>query len=119
MVPSNAGASLAPGTGSFANANSLYPVNGGYFVVEAPASLTDPTGCTWSNGGWGQGSYMGPYGGFDQPRHASQGGTIVFVDGHTKFMTAGQAAAGTNWSVNATNSSITITDMNKYLWDLR
>jgi len=112
-----AGASLEPGSGSFAGANSLYPTHGGYMAVEAPAGETDPTGCTWSNGAWGQGSYMGPYGGFDQPRHQNQGGTLVFCDGHTKFTTAGQAAAGTSWNVNATNTDIVITDRTKYMWN--
>jgi prepilin-type N-terminal cleavage/methylation domain-containing protein/prepilin-type processing-associated H-X9-DG protein len=113
------GASLAPGDGSFAGANNLYPVHGGFFAVEAPAGLTTPEGCTWSNGGWGQGSYMGPYGGFEQPRHQNVGGNVTFVDGHVKFMTAGRAAAGTNWTPNTYNYDIVVTDRNQYIWDLR
>lgn len=114
-----AGTALAQGRGSFADVSSLYPVNGGEFRVFAPASLTTPEGCTWSNAGWGQGSLMGPYGGFEQPRHNSQGGTVCFVDGHVKWMTAGALAAGTNWSVNRENDDIRVTDRNQYLWDLQ
>jgi len=113
------GASLAPGTGSFANANSLYPIHGGYYYLFAPATETTPEGCVWSNGGWGQGSLMGPYGGFEQPRHTDQGGNLSFVDGHTKFMTAGRAAAGTNWTPTRQNSAVQVLDRSQYIWDLQ
>jgi len=113
------GASLYPGSGSFANANSLYPVNGGYYYLFAPATETTPEGCVWSNGGWGVGSLMGPYGGFEQPRHGDQGGNLTFVDGHSKFMSAGNAAAGTNWTVTTANSSVQVVDRSRYIWDLQ
>jgi len=113
------GSALAPGTGSFAGANSLYPDKGGMNTLEAPATLTTPEGCTWSNGAWGQGSYIGPYGGFEQPRHSNMVGTLTFADGHTKAMTAGRAAAGTNWTPTITNSSIVVTDRTQYIWDLQ
>jgi len=113
------GSSFAPGTGSWAGGRTLEPVGGGYYYLFAPATLNTPEGCVWSNGGWGQGSFMGPYGGFEAPRHKDQGGTLVFVDGHTKFMTAGRAAAGTNWTVNTANSSVTVVDRNQYIWDLQ
>ena len=114
-----AGCSLAPGTGSFAGANSLYPVNGGYYAISSPAILTTPEGCAYSNAGWGQGSYLGPYGGVEQPRHSDQGAETAFCDGHVKFMKAGQLAAGTNWTVNTKNSAIVVTDRTQYLWDLQ
>ena len=108
-----------PGQGSFfGTGNALYPAHGGYYPAPAPASLTTPEGCTYSNAGWGQGSYMGPYGGFEQLRHVNRGGQVCFVDGHVKFMTAGQLAAGTDWNVNKQNSDIHVTDRNQYLWDL-
>ncbi len=113
-----AGAALAVGTGSFANANALYPVNGGYYYLFAPATETTPEGCVWSNGGWGQDSLMGPYGGFEQVRHGNMGGLVSFCDGHTKFMSAGRLAQGTDWNVNKSNSDIHVTDRNLYLWDL-
>lgn len=113
------GSSLAAGSGAFTGANGLYPEGGGYLYLFSPAIQTTPEGCDWSNSGWGQGSLMGPYGGFEQKRHADQGGTLTFVDGHSKFLTAGKAAAGTNWTVNAANSSIVVTDRNQYIWDLQ
>ena len=108
-----------PGQGSFfGKGNALYPAHGGYYPALSPASLTTPEGYTYTNAGWGQGSYMGPYGGFEQLRHAGRGGQVCFVDGHVKFMTAGQLAAGTDWNVNKQNSDIHVTDRNQYLWDL-
>jgi prepilin-type N-terminal cleavage/methylation domain-containing protein/prepilin-type processing-associated H-X9-DG protein len=113
------GTSGAAGQGSFfGTGNALYPVNGGEFRLCAPATLTTPEGCTFSNAGWGQGSLMGPFGGFEQPRHGGQGGNLIFADGHVKFMTAGRAAAGTNWTVTTQNSAVVVTDRNQYLWDL-
>jgi prepilin-type N-terminal cleavage/methylation domain-containing protein/prepilin-type processing-associated H-X9-DG protein len=113
------GNSLEPGAGSFEGANSLYPLHGGYFPANSPAAVTDSQICAYSNGGWGQNGFMGPYGGFEQPRHNNEGGEVCFCDGHVKFMTAGALAAGTNWSPNASNTAITITDRNQYLWDLQ
>ena len=109
---------LTPSASFFGTGNALYPPHGGYYPAPAPATLTTPEGCTYSNAGWGQGSYMGPYGGFEQLRHAGRGGQVCFVDGHVKFMTAGQLAAGTDWNVNTPNSSVHVTDRNQYLWDL-
>lgn len=113
------GAALANGTGSFAGANSSYPEKGGYYYLLAPATLNTPEGCVWSNGGWGQGSFMGPYGGFEQPRHGNMVGTITFCDGHTKAMNAGRAAAGTNWTPTISNTAVVVTDRNQYIWDLQ
>ncbi|MEP6757129.1 MAG: DUF1559 domain-containing protein [Chthonomonadales bacterium] len=98
---------------------SLYPLNGGYYYLLAPATLTTPEGCIWGNGGWGQGSFMGPYGGFEQPRHGNMGGHIVFCDSHVKFMSAGRAAAGTDWTVNTLNTNVHVIDRNQYIWDLQ
>lgn len=112
------GAGLAAGSGSFMGANSLYPQNGGYYYLLAPATLTTPEGCVWSNGGWGQGSFMGAFGGFEQPRHGNMGGNLTFVDGHSKFMTAGRVAGGTNWTPETTNNQIQVIDRNQYMWDL-
>ncbi len=53
------GAALANGPGSFSGANSLYPEGGGYYFLLAPATLTTPEGCTYSNGGWGTGQFHG------------------------------------------------------------
>ena len=113
------GSSLERGTGAFTEANALYPLHGGYYYLFSPGAYTDGrVKCRYSNSGWGQGSLMGPYGGFEQLRHGTQGGNIGFCDGHVKFMSAGALAAGTNWTPTSTNSAITITDLNQYLWDL-
>ena len=118
-----AGSALEPGKGTFAGANSLYPIHGGYYPLESPAALTANINgqydtCPYTNGAWGQGSYMGPYGGFEQLRHSGMGGNVSFCDGHTKFMGAGRLAAGTNWTPTITNSAIVITDRSQYLFDL-
>jgi len=113
------GCALAPGSGSFAGSNSLYPPYGGYFFGTSPAIETTPEGCAFANSGWGQGSFNGPYGGWEQPRHQDQGGNGLFCDGHVRTMTAGQAAAGTNWNPNLRNTQIVVKDRNQYLWDLQ
>jgi prepilin-type N-terminal cleavage/methylation domain-containing protein/prepilin-type processing-associated H-X9-DG protein len=113
------GSSLEPGSGSWAGSDTAYPVHGGYYPVEAPGIYNSPDGCAFSGGGWGQGSYMGPYGGFEQPRHGNVGGAVCFVDGHVKFMTAGRLAAGTDWSVDRANTDVHIVDRSQYLWDLQ
>lgn len=107
------------GTGSFSiPPDNLYFRNGGGDRVYSPASRTDSRlACRFTNSGWGQGSLTGPYGGFEQPRHGGMGGTVVFVDGHAKFMSAGKLAAGTDWSPDKLNTNIFITDRNQYLWD--
>lgn len=51
-------------------------------------------------------------------RNADQG-TFAFVDGHVKSMTAGQAAAGTNWTSTSTVTSVQITDRSLYHWELQ
>jgi len=112
------GVGLSPGQGSWAGINPLHPVNGGYFLATAPASVSTTDLCTGSDGGWGQGGYLGPYGGFETPRHGGRGGNVCFVDGHVRTMTAAQLAAGTNWDPTRRNSEIVITDRSRYLWDL-
>jgi hypothetical protein len=34
-------------------------------------------------------------------------------------MTAGRAAAGTNWNPNIANTNVVILDRSQYLWDLQ
>jgi len=114
------GTALAAGTGSFANANANYPIGGGYYYLFAPATETTPEACVWSNGAWGQGSLMGPYGGFESTRHGgNMGGLVAFCDGHVKFMTAGRLAQGTDWDPTKQNTNIHVIDRNLYLWDLQ
>lgn len=44
---------------------------------------------------------------------------ITFVDGHAKKMSPGALAAGTNWTPTRVATSVTFTDITKYLWDLQ
>ncbi len=111
------GISLAPGPGSFANRNSLYPERGGYYYAPAPATLGSKDGCTYPYSGWGVGSFLGPYGGFDGTRHGGKG-CVLFVDGHAKIMSPQQLAAGTDWSSLQPNNQIKVTNRSLYLWDL-
>jgi len=112
--------------------------NAGYYdskTAESPA-IVGPTsvGCGLTNGGWGVNSY-GDYttlpgtsfpvvppdvtgtGDFD-PRH-TKGGNVSFCDGHVKWYTPGNLAAGTNWAVGMPNTSIEITNLSQYLWSLK
>jgi prepilin-type N-terminal cleavage/methylation domain-containing protein/prepilin-type processing-associated H-X9-DG protein len=93
-------------------------------TAESPAGVKASDCCTWSNGGWGVGSYgddgaSNPtYTGDFDPRH-TDGGNVDFVDGHAKWMTPGALAAGTNWRKGIANTDIQIVDRSQYLWDLQ
>jgi len=112
------GVSLASGSGSWAGRSGLYPERGGFCLVSAPATVGSADTCPASFGGWGAGSYLGPYGGFEAPRHGGKG-VVLFVDGHIKAMTPEQLAAGTNWTPTTPNNQVVITDRTRYLWDLQ
>jgi prepilin-type N-terminal cleavage/methylation domain-containing protein/prepilin-type processing-associated H-X9-DG protein len=112
------GVALAPGVGSLAGRDSLHPPMGGFCAVHAPGTATATDVCARSDLGWGQGGRLGPYGGFEQPRHHGLGGNVAFVDGHVRFLSAYQLAAGTNWSVALANTATRVTDRTRYLWDL-
>lgn len=113
-----AGVSLAAGPNALAGSNSLYPVNGGYYQINAPATLGQKDTCSQFDSGWGVGSNLGPYGGFECTRHGGRG-AVLFVDGHVRTMTATQLAAGTNWSPSTPNNQVVVTDRSQYLWDLQ
>jgi prepilin-type processing-associated H-X9-DG protein len=95
------------------------------YTAESPAIITVPDVCGWSNGGWGAGAFgddptsvSNPtYTGDFDPRHTS-GGNVAFCDGHTKWMTPGALAAGTNWHVGVKNTQLVVTDYSQYLWSL-
>jgi prepilin-type processing-associated H-X9-DG protein len=96
------------------------------WYVDSPAAIWAPDCCTYSNGGWGRGSWgdtlnyaSNPTGtGQFAPRHTG-GGNVAFCDGHVKFFTPGSLAAGTNWRKDIGNGAIQIIDRNQYLWDLQ
>lgn len=111
-----AGIGLEPGSGSWAGTSSLYPVRGGYYAAPSPAGVG--LNLSSGEGGWGQGCILGPYGGFEAPRHDGRG-NVLFLDGHVRAMTAEQLAAGTNWTPAAVNSRIQVTDPDRYVWDLQ
>lgn len=112
------GVSIASGPGSWVGRSPLYPERGGYCMVAAPASVGTADTCSLSYGGWGVGSYLGAYGGFEAPRHGGRG-TVLFADGHVKNMTPEQLAVGTNWTPTTPNNQVVVTDRERYLWDLR
>jgi prepilin-type N-terminal cleavage/methylation domain-containing protein/prepilin-type processing-associated H-X9-DG protein len=106
----------------------------GYFTsyeIDSPACNQDFRNggwyCgTWSNHGWGTGGTVGESINFSGGRgggtglfHARHngGGNVVFMDGHAKFFTPGALAAGTNWTRTSALGTVTITDLNRYLWD--
>jgi prepilin-type processing-associated H-X9-DG protein len=107
--------------------------------VDSPALYTIPDACgSWAwgtNNGWdynqttegptSPGSYgiagdeQGPTG-TDRVSLRHNGGTdVIFCDGHVKWMTPGNLAAGTNWSATTPAGNIVVTDLSKYLWSLR
>jgi prepilin-type processing-associated H-X9-DG protein/prepilin-type N-terminal cleavage/methylation domain-containing protein len=103
----------------------------------SPAGLTAPATCiswSWGDRGAWDAPATGPYSGgsygvpgdesgntnTDRVSIRHNGGTnVVFCDGHVKWMTPGNLAAGTNWNTTATWDQIDIEDLSKYLWSLR
>jgi len=104
--------------------------NGGTYAymyfAESPANNNTPGACGLY-GAWGTGDFP------DDPQYSSEpvtstggvsmrhrGGTnVIFCDGHTKWMTPGGLAAGTNWHAGMAAGDIKITDISQYLWSLR
>jgi len=92
---------------------------------ESPAGYTASDACTWSNGGWGNGSfgdtanwYPGnPTGTGDFAARYTGGGIAVMCDSSAKHMQPGRIAQGTNWRVGIANTAVQINDRTKYLWD--
>ena len=96
--------------------------------MESPAIDTVPiayaTFCGWgADCFWDTPQYSSEtktYTGILSVRH--NGGTnVIFCDGHAKYYTPGNLAAGTNWaaSPNVNGGDIDVTDITKYLWSLR
>ena len=91
---------------------------------EAPGSVPANDTCTWSNGGWGIGSYgdtpglypLNPTSTGTFPVIYTGGQNVSFNDGHAKYFIAGRLAQGTNWQVGISDTAILITDPTKYLW---
>jgi len=97
------------------------------YDAESPGEYSANDTCSWSNGGWGIGSYGDSTGTITYPGnptstgdfatpYANQG-VIVFTDSSAKSLPAGKVAAGTNWKVGIANSAILINDRTQYIWD--
>jgi len=94
-------------------------------TVDSPAAIWAPDCCTWSNGGWGIGSYGDDldwashpsYTGQFAPRHTG-GGNVSYCDGHAKFQTPGNLASGTNWRTGISSGAIVVYDWQLYQWSL-
>lgn len=100
----------------------------GYFIsarVGAPASVTAPEVCTFSNWGWGLGSAgdsVGLYPGNPTSTgyfadYYGGGSNVGMTDGSAKFFQAGNLAAGTNWRRGIANNAVVINDRSRYIWD--
>ncbi len=93
--------------------------------VDSPWAYNSDDACTYSNGGWGTGTFGDDLNwsggratgtGTFAPRH-NGGGNVAFLDGHVKFFTPGALAAGTNWTKTTPNSGVQMLDRSQYLWD--
>ena len=122
-------AKIAQPAGTVLLTDSKYVgTSGGYYTseqVDSPAAIWAPDCCTWSNGGWGVGSWGDDYNFSTHPTYTgpvsirhTEGTNVSFCDGHAKFMKPGALAAGTNWRAGIANSAIIITDRSQYIWDL-
>jgi prepilin-type processing-associated H-X9-DG protein len=109
--------------------NKMVGSGGGWYTsfdVDSPAGISAPDCYTWSNGGWGVGSYgdtinyaSAPTGtGTFAVRH-TLGGNVTFSDGHAKWFTPGGLAVGTDWNKTKSSGAINITDRSTYMWDLQ
>jgi prepilin-type N-terminal cleavage/methylation domain-containing protein len=111
----------------FASSKRVGSSSGAYtsYNVESPGAYNANDTCSWSNGGWGVGSFgdsAGLYPGNptstgDYATPYTNQGVVVFVDSSAKSLPAGKVAAGTNWKVGIANTAINILDRSQYLWD--
>jgi len=97
---------------------------GGYVATWGADPPTTQKACYW--GGWGIGAIGDNplLGGVDTSTgiintHHSGRINVTFCDGHSKCLTPGQLAAGTNWYVGIDVNSVVITDLSQYLWSLK
>ncbi|HLK58975.1 MAG TPA: prepilin-type N-terminal cleavage/methylation domain-containing protein [Chthonomonadaceae bacterium] len=97
-----------------------------YGTVEPPDCRDIEPACfdNWGIGGWGDFIYSryphitaesGRYTGTVSFRK-SNFGTFACTDGHVKFLSAAQAAVGTNWNPNIQAANLHITDPTVYRW---
>ncbi|MFW5697380.1 MAG: prepilin-type N-terminal cleavage/methylation domain-containing protein [Fimbriimonadaceae bacterium] len=118
----------------FASTKKVGNDNVGYYpstTVLAPASILADDTCTFSNAGWGEGSYGDdttingePTTWPGNPTYTgtyaavyNDSGMVMFVDGHVESMKPGALAAGTNWEEGIANDAVEILDRSAYIWD--
>jgi len=90
-------------------------------------TVTDPM--VWCYGGWGTGGlYDGYYLEGNEKAGSRTGGmslrtagmaVVSWVDGHASAKSAGYMAQGTNWNHDSASGDVIITDLSKYLWDIK
>ena len=93
--------------------------------AESPGSYLANDCCSWSNGGWGTGSFGDTAGWYpgnptytgDYATPYSNQGIVIMTDSSAKSLQPGRVAAGTDWRVGSANSAINIIDRSLYLWD--
>jgi len=123
----SSGVASPSGTVLFASSKRVGTTGGAFTShnAESPGSYNAPDACSWSNGGWGIGSFGDTAGWYpgnptstgDFATYFSNQGVIVFTDSSAKSLPAGAVAAGTNWRKGINNTEILINDVSKYIWD--
>ncbi len=105
------------------NGNEYYVSN---VAIDEPDCNEDADGC-WNgwgtDSGWASSSWPGIgqnyVGGAETGQvslYKSGQAIVAFADGHSKAMSPGALAAGTNWTPTSTNGSIKMIDKTKYMW---
>ncbi len=92
--------------------------------IDSPAVYNADDACSWSDSGWGTGSWGDKpgfstkltYTGAFSPRY-SDGGIVGYTDGHAAYVKTGRLAAGTNWKVGIQQKQVKIIDRAQYMWD--
>jgi prepilin-type N-terminal cleavage/methylation domain-containing protein/prepilin-type processing-associated H-X9-DG protein len=92
------------------------------YGVEAPDCNDDPLFC-WNS--WGTNSEQSGWLANNFTEGSNTGGVslrkngdaiVAFCDGHSKVMTPGRLAAGTNWTPTLDNGALVQTDKSVYMW---
>lgn len=95
------------------------PYCSGGYTQQNPQSLCGPGLNGWGVGGVGGTTFPNTEGfntGNFAYRKAGRG-VVTMADTHATTMSPSQLAAGTNWNPTIANTSVTITDATKYMWD--
>lgn len=93
--------------------------------VEVPHCATIVQWCfdNWGDNGFYSDTYLnnneaaGAFTGGMSLRHGKQA-VVAWADGHVSSRSAGQMAAGTNWTPTIDSANTVVIDSTKYLWDI-